>query len=157
MQKTKKGYGEFIKRHRISSGFKSQNKLSIESGISQTTLSRIEGEIQVPEARTLQTLAPFLKTTSYVELMVVCGYWDEDDLLEEPSLTYVREMDGPYEVEQKKPSSGEDDFIENIDLSDEELLKQFNVQIDGMDLTEDETRGIIAYVRSLRLVNQNKA
>ncbi|MFH0070697.1 hypothetical protein [Peribacillus sp. NPDC056705] len=78
-------------------------------------------------------------------------------MLEEPSLPYVREMDGPYESEQKKPSTVEDDFIKNLDLSDDELLKQFNLQIDGMDLTEDETRGIIAYIRSLRHVNQNKA
>jgi transcriptional regulator with XRE-family HTH domain len=155
--KMKVGYGEFINRHRIASGFTKQVQLAEKTGITAATISRIEKEIQKPSMETLKELARYLSSTSYVELMVVCGYWDEDDLLEEPSLPYVREMDGPYEVKQKKPSLGEDDFIANIDLSDEELLKRFNFQIDGMNLTKNETKGIIAYVRSLRHVNQNKA
>ncbi|CRH74671.1 Uncharacterised protein [Chlamydia trachomatis] len=109
---------------------------------------------------TLKELARFLHSTSYVELMVACGYWDEEELLEDlktEEASVVNEPSIPYVSTSKKPSQVEDDFIENIDLSDEELLKQFNIQIDGMNLTEDETKGIIAYVRSLRLVNQNKA
>lgn len=155
------GYGEFIKRNRIASGFTKQVQLAEKSGITAATISRIEKEIQKPSMETLKELARFLNSTSYVELMVACGYWNEEELLEEPSkpkyASITRESDVPYALKPKKPSPVEDDFIENIDLSDEELLKQFNVQIDGMDLTEDETKGIIAYVRSLRLVNQNKA
>ncbi|KWW17948.1 hypothetical protein AS888_20775 [Peribacillus simplex] len=150
-----KGYGEFIKRNRIASGFTKQVQLAEKSGITAATISRIEKEIQKPSMETLKELARFLTSTSYVELMVACGYWDEEELLEDTSLT--KESSASYVLEQKKPSPVEDDFIENIDLSDDELLKQFNVQIDGMDLTEDETKGIIAYIRSLRLVNQNKA
>lgn len=78
----KEGYGEFIRRHRITSGYKSQRRLAEKTGISSATISRIESEIQVPEVRTLQTLSEFLETTSFVELMVVCGYWNEDELLE---------------------------------------------------------------------------
>ncbi|MGG4200749.1 helix-turn-helix domain-containing protein [Peribacillus frigoritolerans] len=157
------GYGEFIKRNRIASGFTKQVQLAEKSGITAATISRIEKEIQKPSMETLKELARFLTSTSYVELMVACGYWDKEELLEE---TYVFSDDKPlivkedsseYVFKSKKPSSIEDDFIEIIDLSDEELLKQFNIQIDGMNLTEDETKGIIAYVRSLRLVNQNKA
>ncbi|MBT2614099.1 MULTISPECIES: helix-turn-helix domain-containing protein [unclassified Bacillus (in: firmicutes)] len=155
------GYGEFIKRNRIASGFTKQVQLAEKSGITAATISRIEKEIQKPSMETLKELARFLHSTSYVELMVACGYWNEEELLEEPSKpkypSIARESDVPYTLKPKKPSPVEDDFIENIDLSDEELLKQFNVQIDGMDLTEEETKGIIAYVRSLRLVNQNKA
>ncbi|MDF1997616.1 helix-turn-helix domain-containing protein [Peribacillus frigoritolerans] len=156
------GYGEFIKRNRIASGFTKQVQLAEKSGITAATISRIEKEIQKPSMETLKELARFLTSTSYVELMVACGYWDKEELLEE---TYVFDDKAPrvkedspvYVSKSKKPSPVEDDFIENIDLSDEELLKQFNFQIDGMNLTEDETKGIIAYVRSLRLVNQNKA
>ncbi|WP_258832837.1 helix-turn-helix domain-containing protein [Peribacillus frigoritolerans] len=155
------GYGEFIKRNRIASGFTKQVQLAEKSGITAATISRIEKEIQKPSMETLKELARFLTSTSYVELMVACGYWDEEELLEEPSkpegATTVNEPYIPYASKPKKPSPAEDDFIANIDLSDDELLKQFNFQIDGMNLTEDETKGIIAYVRSLRLVNQNKA
>lgn len=155
------GYGEFIKRNRIASGFTKQVQLAEKSGITAATISRIEKEVQKPSMETLKELARYLKSTSYVELMVACGYWDEEELLEgvsnleDPSS--VKEINVPYALKSKKPSPVADDFIENIDLSDEELLKQFNVQIDGMDLTEVETKGIIAYIRSLRLVNQNKA
>lgn len=155
------GYGEFIKRNRIASGFTKQVQLAEKSGITAATISRIEKEIQKPSMETLKELARFLTSTSYVELMVACGYWDEEELLEDLSKTeevlVVNDPSIPYVSKSKKPSSIEDDLIENIDLSDEELLKQFNIQIDGMNLTEDETKGIIAYVRSLRHVNQNKA
>ncbi|KYD04153.1 hypothetical protein B4102_3302 [Heyndrickxia sporothermodurans] len=171
-------YGEFIKKHRIASGFKSQRRLAEKSGISAATISRIEKEIQKPEIRTLQTLAPYLETTSYVELMVVCGYWDEDELLEDINTNdiavekesgpkelvteynkihsdyKVEERQSPYILSKQKTPSNEEDFIEKIDLSDEELLKQFDLRIDGQKLTEAEAKGIIAYIRSLRQIEK---
>jgi transcriptional regulator with XRE-family HTH domain len=152
----KKGYGDFIRKHRLGSGYKSQRRLADKSGISAATISRIESEIQKPEVSTLQTLAQFLETTSYVELMVVCGYWDKDELLEE---VQIKEISVPYDIETKKPSTTEEDFIESIDLSDEDLFEQFDLQIDNQSLSEDEAKGVIAYVRSLRQIqksNQNK-
>jgi len=74
--------GKFIAYHRVKSGFKSQRQLAEKTGISSATISRIEAGIQRPNAETLKVLAQHLHTTSLVELMVVCGYWDEDDLLE---------------------------------------------------------------------------
>ena len=141
----KEGYGEFIKKHRIASGFKSQRTLAKKTGISNTTISRIELELQKPERRTVQTLAEYLTSTSYVELMVACGYWSEDELLED--INY----DPQPEVIKETPSSwNEEEFVQSLDLSDEELLKQFDLKIDGQALTKDETQGIIAYIRSLR-------
>lgn len=137
--KTMNGYGEFIKRHRIASGFKSLRKLADKSGISSATISRIENEIQVPEVRTLKALSEYLETTSYVELMVKCGYWDQDELLDELN-------------EDPKENVNEKEFIKEINLTDEELLKQFDLQLDGKSLTEKEAQGIIAYVRSLRQI-----
>lgn len=167
-----KGYGEFIAKHRKLSGYKSQRRLAEKSGISSATISRIEKEIQKPEVETLKQLAPYLTSTSLVELMVVCGYWDEDELLEEKSTG--KELVGEYLKRQKSagagqavqetvavygkketPASNEEEFIEKIDLSDEEILEQFDLQIDGRSLTEEETKGIIAYVRSLRQMTKN--
>lgn len=75
-------YGGFIAKHRKLSGFKSQRQLADRTGISSATISRIEAEVQKPQPETLQILAKYLNSTSLVELMVVCGYWDDQDLLE---------------------------------------------------------------------------
>lgn len=153
----KEGYGDFIKHHRLASGFKSQRRFAEKTGIDNSTISRIEQEIQKPEVRTLQTIAQYLESTSYVELMVACGYWDKDDLLEEEypkNKNEVKELTSAYitnQNEQKEtPASSEEEFLDSIDLTDEELLEQFKVKVDGQTLTEDETKGIIAYIRSLR-------
>lgn len=136
------GYGEFIKKHRIASGFKSQRRLAEKCGISSATISRIESEIQKPEARTLKTLAQYLDTTSYVELMVVCGYWDKDELLDGGN-DEIRETQVSYAPNEKE-------FVENIDLTNEDILKQFDLVIDNKKLSKEEAEGIIAYVRTLR-------
>jgi transcriptional regulator with XRE-family HTH domain len=132
------GYGEFIRKHRIASGYKSQRRLADKCGISSATISRIEKEIQKPEARTLKTLAQYLETTSYVELMVVCGYWDKDELLDDVN----------YDPEEVKD---EIDFVGKIELTDDEILTEFDFEIDGKRLSKEEAKGIIAYVRLLRM------
>jgi transcriptional regulator with XRE-family HTH domain len=68
------GYGDFIKKHRLLSGFKSQRMLADNTGISSATISRIEKEIHKPEVRTLRTLSLYLTTTTFETLMEVCGY-----------------------------------------------------------------------------------
>lgn len=141
----KQSYGEFIKQHRLSSGYKSQRHLAERSGISSATISRIENEIQKPEVETLQTLAKVLESTSFVEMMVICGYWGEDELLENGPIKWP-------EVKKETPASdkNEEEFVNDINLSDEDLLNKYELKIDGKSLSEDETQGIIAYIRSLR-------
>jgi transcriptional regulator with XRE-family HTH domain len=73
------GYGEFIKRNRIASGFTRQVQLADKSGITPATISRIEKELQKPSVETLRELAPFLTSTTYAELMVVCGYGEKEE------------------------------------------------------------------------------
>lgn len=51
-------------------------------GILVAMISRIEAEIQKPEPDTLKVFAKHLHTILLVELMVVCGYWGEDELFE---------------------------------------------------------------------------
>lgn len=140
-----KGYGAFIKHHRKSSGFKSQRQLADKTGISSATLSRIEAEVQKPMPETLQILAKHLHTTSLVELMVMCGYWDEDDLL--TPISY--DLSGNNHVIKETPSQyqTEKEFVEKIDLSDDELIKQFKIVVDGRELTDKEMKKIIAQVR----------
>ncbi|MEH7157498.1 helix-turn-helix domain-containing protein [Neobacillus drentensis] len=160
----RQGYGDFIKKHRLSSGFRKQKTLAEKTGISAATISRIEKEVQKPEVRTLQTLANFLETTTFVDLMVACGYWNEEDLLVDhdeiksevylrtnPQDKFIQSIGRGTRGEQKEtPSSNEEEFLKSIDLTDEELIDQYHLKIDGKTLSEDETKGIIAYIRSLR-------
>ena len=135
-------YGEFIKKHRIASGFKSQRKLADECGISSATISRIESEVQKPEMETIKQLAPYLKTTSLVELMVVCGYWDEEDLLEPLDDQVINKI--------KTPSTNEEAFMHDIELSSEDILKKYNFLIDGKQISEEEAKMLIEFVRFSR-------
>jgi len=44
------------------------------------------------------------------------------------------------------------DFVDQLELSDEELLKNFTLTIDGRKLTLDEARRFIAFVRAERMM-----
>jgi transcriptional regulator with XRE-family HTH domain len=143
MENKREGYGEFIKKHRLLSGFKSQRQLAEKTGVSHATISRIEQEIQKPEVKTLQTLSTILDSTNFMELMMVCGYWSEEDLLEENPI-FLNAKD------QKEQNSNEKELIEKIHLDDAELLNEFDIRIDGRSLTKEESQYIIACVRSLR-------
>ena len=137
------GYGEFIRAHRIKSGFKSQRKLAEVTSIANSTISRIEKEIHKPDVDTLKELAKYLTSTSLVELMIVCGYWDKEDLLEdlpeskEEILNYDdnahkerartiqqifsshsninKNINNYYDILDTKSFVSEDEFIENIE------------------------------------------
>ena len=47
------------------------------------------------------------------------------------------------------------EFINKLELNDKELLEQFNLMLDGVPLTEEESKGLIAYLRASREVNKN--
>lgn len=177
------GYGDFIKKHRILSGYKKQRHFAEKSGISPASMSRIEKGIQKPNLDLLKTMSRYLTSTSYVELMVVCGYWDKDELLEEvnkPGQELARKYinihaeddsvkeesvldswrpigeKGEIISRNKKTPTIEEEFLKSVDI-DKEDRKQFELKIDGQPLTEEESNGIIAYIRSLRhMKNQNK-
>lgn len=48
----------------------------------------------------------------------------------------------------------EKEFIKKLELSDENILNQFDLELDGKKLTEDEAKGVIAYLRSLRQIDK---
>lgn len=69
-------FGEYLKSVRISEGYATQKKLSNASGISQTTLSRIEAGTQKPAPETLHGLSKCFNAVNYGELMEKAGYLD---------------------------------------------------------------------------------
>jgi transcriptional regulator with XRE-family HTH domain len=57
----------------------------------------------------------------------------------------------PFVIQENSPSyAPEKEFVDKIDLSDEELAKQFKITVDGRPLSEQEMKKIIAFVRMER-------
>ena len=121
-------FGDYFRRLRRSKGFKSQKLLSEESGISQATLSRIEGGTQIPQADTLKTLSSSLNVP-FKELMHRAGHintpWSESETGE---ITIFRPMAGetPEEKEIQTKKNAKDLWYflkdtENITFSGTEL------------------------------------
>lgn len=129
------GYGSFIRHHRIASGYKKQKDLAEASGITAATISRIESEVQRPEPETLQTLAKYLHTTSLVELMVKCGYWPEDEILDSNKSLMVKES----------PST--DTMKELSKIPIEELDKHI-LTYKGHVLTDEQKKKLIRFLRA---------
>lgn len=69
-------FGEFLKDLRIRHGYKTQKQLAEVSGISQTTLSRIEAGNQRPQPETLRILAEHLRPYTFGQLMEQAGYFE---------------------------------------------------------------------------------
>lgn len=69
-----KSFGDHFKKIRISNGFKSARQLSIKSGVSSATITRIENNTQKPNPNTLKILSQYLINTTYEELLRLSGY-----------------------------------------------------------------------------------
>ncbi|SDC07084.1 helix-turn-helix domain-containing protein [Shouchella lonarensis] len=122
-------YGSFIATHRKKSGYKTITSLSTASGIHKGTLSNIEKEKRKPSLEAVKTLSTLLTTTTYKELMAVCGYWD---------------MTEEYKETSKR--NAERFRIEFDQLTDEEILKMpFAHQ--GKALSEEQKKIFIKELR----------
>ncbi len=54
-----------------------------------------------------------------------------------------------YEIGNLKNAK---DFIDNLDLNEKELLNKFIIELDGVPLTEDEIKRLIAFLRVDRVM-----
>lgn len=138
----KEQFGDFLRRLRKSKGFKSQKEFSEATGVSQASISRIEDNSQTPTPDTLKVFSKVLNF-SYADLMVKAGYWDEGDLLGD----YAEYREDNKRLLKEDVASY---FVDSLALDDEKLLDKFQLTLDGKPLTEEEAKGIIAYLRSLR-------
>ncbi|MBG9772943.1 helix-turn-helix domain-containing protein [Brevibacillus laterosporus] len=59
----------------------------------------------------------------------------------------AEEAEEAQKKENPDPYKNEKEFLANIDLSDEELRKQFKVVMDGRELTDKEWKKLIAFLR----------
>lgn len=122
-----RNFGETLRELREKRGY-TVNQLGIYSEVSPALISKIEnGKRGIPKPDTIEKLAKGLKM-DYTDLMILAGHIDGDT------------------------KESEDEFIEDIDLelTDEEILRKYNLQVDGRPLTPEEAKGFIAFVRAKR-------
>lgn len=102
-----------------------QEQLANMVGISRAALSHYEKGRREPDYDTLSKIADFFKV----------------------SIDYlVGRTDNPQMV----LDNGVGEFVDALELSNEEILKRFSLMIDGRKLTEDEAKRFIAFVRAER-------
>lgn len=128
----------------------SQRKLAMVSGVSNSTISRIENATSDTDPETLKKLAPFLDTT-YEELMKVAGYIKEyNDITEKTFkeedfsrllpiiLQMLNKMILGDSAEKDMWFTKQLDFLEMFEgYSDEDQRDMFNNIIDKIRYTKD--------------------
>lgn len=102
-----------------------QEQLSIALGISRAALSHYEKNRREPDYETLIKIANHFK----VSMDYLLGRTNRPDVVLQEE---VRE------------------FVNTLELSDDEILKKFALTIDGQTLTPEEARRFIAFVRAER-------
>ncbi|WP_163854574.1 helix-turn-helix domain-containing protein [Paenibacillus elgii] len=146
-----KAFGLYFAELREKSGFKSQRELADISGVSHSTINRIEAGTHKANPDTLRILSGYLKGVSYEELMEKLGYLGHVNYSFKESMPPMV-SDKPtvtYEIGNLKNAK---DFIDNLDLNEKELLNKFIIELDGVPLTEDEIKRLIAFLRVDRVM-----
>jgi len=119
--------GNRIAELRESRGW-TQEQLSGMIGITRASLSHYEKNRRKPDYDTLTSLADLFGVTI-------------DYLIGRTNLKHA-----PME-------QGTQQFVDQLELSDEDLLARFALTVDGRQLTEEEARRFIAFVRAERTLN----
>lgn len=73
-----KEFGIYFAELREKSGYRSQRELADKSGVSHSTINRIEAGTHKAKPETLKAVAPFLKGVDYEELLEKAGILNED-------------------------------------------------------------------------------
>lgn len=122
-------FGRILKALREKAGL-STHKLAEASGVSQSYISHVESgrKKNVPSPEILKKLADALEGVSYVDLMGIAGYYEEDDLLE------------PLEETKNRitKTNTHSDFIDLI-----KILKLPNVIYKNKVLSEEDRKRIL--------------
>lgn len=117
-------YGERIallrEKHALT-----QEDLANKLGISRASLSHYETSRREPDYDTINKIASFFK----VSIDYLVGRTDQSDQFLDQDVR---------------------DFVDNLELSDDNILEKFSLTVDGNKLTPEEARRFIAFVRAER-------
>lgn len=119
-------YGNRIAELREQRGW-TQEELATSVGITRAALSHYEKNRRKPDFETLTRLADRFD----VSIDFLIGRTKHERTTMDPD---VRE------------------FVDGLELSDEDLLERFNLTVDGRKLTEEEAKRFIAFVRMERMM-----
>jgi len=119
--------GKRISQLRDKRGW-TQEQLAASLGISRAALSHYEKNRREPDTETLTKIADLFKV----------------------SIDYLV---GRTELPQGAVDEDVRQFLDELELSDAELLERFSLTIDGRKLTVDEARRFIAFVRAERAMD----
>lgn len=117
-------YGDRIAHLREKRGL-TQEELSNKMGISRAALSHYETNRREPDYETINKIANFFHVS--VDYLLGRTFQPQNVLDDD-----VR------------------DFVESLDLTDENILKKFSLTVDGRPLTPEEAKRFIAFVRAER-------
>ena len=119
-------YGNRIAELREKRGW-TQEELASTVGITRAALSHYEKNRRKPDFETLTLLADRFD----VSIDYLIGRTKQEKMT----------MDGEVR-----------DFVDGLELSDQDLLERFNLTIDGRKLSEEEAKRFIAFVRMERMM-----
>ena len=120
-----KEFGLFMCSLRIKRGYESQRKLAIASGISPSTLLRIEDGTSRATPETLKKLAPYLRIP-YEKLMEKAGYISSTIKEARPPYGSTENPDFDYVLQEKNLADALlkiSELLFKINIDDETLLK----------------------------------
>ncbi|ASA20234.1 helix-turn-helix domain-containing protein [Paenibacillus donghaensis] len=139
-----KEFGIYFAKLREESGFRSQRELAVKSGVSHSTINRIESGTHKVTPENLIALAPFLKNADSDDLMRAMGYLEGQENISNSDSKY-------YEISDKdKKDIGKDLDRILADLESNEALA-FN----GEPMDEETKRLFaISLENSLRLARE---
>ncbi|MCZ8516505.1 helix-turn-helix domain-containing protein [Paenibacillus filicis] len=122
-------YGERIAQLREKHAL-TQEELSSKLGITRASLSHYENNRREPDYNTMVTIANFFKV---------------------PIDYLIGRTDNPH------PIMDEDvrEFADSLELSDDKIMEKFALTIDGKQLTPEEARRFIAFVRAERSIQKD--
>ena len=125
-------FGDFLKKLRGKMTFR---EAAERSGISHSYIRYLETGKRPGTNTPIKPSPDMLKGLSkaynhpYTELMKMAGYNDDIDFMKED----------------------EDEFIRDIEIhSTEDLINKYNIIIDGKEMTEDEAKDFLAFLRMKR-------
>lgn len=120
-------YGERIASLREKHAM-TQEELSNKLGITRASLSHYENNRRAPDYDTITKIAGFFR----VSIDFLLGRTDDPHIVLDEE---VRE------------------FVDSLELSDDNILDKFALTIDGKKLTAEEAKRFIAFVRAERSIN----
>lgn len=148
----KNDLGRYI---RMLRGKRPLREIAEKAGLSHTYISDLEKGLRrgskkpvKPTPETLKKISDALGA-SYTELMVLAGYWPEEELIEPINFN--------QQVKENSPSySAEKEFVDSLDLSDAEIMDKFRPVLDGEELSDEEYREMLAYIRTRRHMRKDQ-